>query len=412
MSTIAGLLHTDNALTTDLVGEYQESIFVRNSKGMNVGTTLFGLMSRLKSEPAENMEFNWWERDPVKKTCYSSAIDLAASGTVRLEGALGSGTIFAHLQTGHILHNHRTGEYIRLTETPSSDTLANVTRGFGATTAADTADGDVWTILTLGQFEGANPVSAVYEEPETKQNFIQTFNSTVEVTNAFKGSVLRTDIDGPLTDRRIQALELISRDIEFAYLFGMPLKVTGTGNNWYTGGIAGSKFVENSNSWGVQADPPTNGVLRGADTTGVVLKANLDLWLQQWMTVGSDTKLLFCGPSTYAAFSSYANSADNGYRIMQSEQVYGMHITVINTPFGEVNLAFHPLMKEAVGYNDVAVGIDLSHVVQKTFEPLFLEPNVQTPGNDSYKEQYRAKLGLKLRFSNAFGYASQFASIT
>jgi hypothetical protein len=50
--------------------------------------------------------------------------------------------------------------------------------------------------------------------------------------------------------------------------------------------------------------------------------------------------------------------------------------------------------------------IDLAMLKQKTMEPLFLEPNIQTPGQDSYKEQYRAKLGLKLKFANAFGYAA------
>jgi hypothetical protein len=45
-------------------------------------------------------------------------------------------------------------------------------------------------------------------------------------------------------------------------------------------------------------------------------------------------------------------------------------------------------------------------------EPLFLEPNIQTPGQDSYKEQFRAKLGLKLRFANAFGYAQSLQKIT
>src|SRR5205814_6238363 len=56
---------------SDLVGEYQETILVRNAKGYNVGTTLFGLMSRLKTEEAENNEYNWFERNPTKRVIYA-----------------------------------------------------------------------------------------------------------------------------------------------------------------------------------------------------------------------------------------------------------------------------------------------------------------------------------------------------
>jgi len=43
---------------------------------------------------------------------------------------------------------------------------------------------------------------------------------------------------------------------------------------------------------------------------------------------------------------------------------------------------------------------------------LFLEPNIQANGNDSYKEQYRAKLGLKLKFLNAHGVLGGFKTLT
>ena len=82
-----------------------------------------------------------------------------------------------------------------------------------------------------------------------------------------------------------------------------------------------------------------------------------------------------------------------------------MNITVINTPIGELDLAFHPALKEIPSFTDWMFVADLAHIMQKTQEPLFLEPNIQTPGQDSYKEQFRAKLGLKLRFAEAFGYA-------
>ncbi len=68
MSAVSGLLAIKDASTDEWVGEFQQTIFVRNSRGYNVGTTLFGLMARLDNEPADAVEYNWFERDPATKT--------------------------------------------------------------------------------------------------------------------------------------------------------------------------------------------------------------------------------------------------------------------------------------------------------------------------------------------------------
>lgn len=417
MANLAGILSTRDASANELAGEYQAAVFVRNSKGYNVGSTLFGLMSRLKNEPAENIEYNWFERDPVRKVIYSSAADGTAS-TLNFDDGAGN-AVWQLLEDGHVLWNERTAEFVRVNGTPTSGAVVVERALYGSNVAV--TDNDAWVIMTLGKLEGATARRASYEDPSTIKNYIQTYNATVEITNAFKGSVLRTDIEGPLTERRVQALEQISKDIEFSYFFGP--KIAGTATKpYYTGGIYHALLAANGNARATEAAAPVNGLIRGSNAANAITKANLDAWFQQFMPNGSDAKIAFAGPEAYAAFSSYANSATNGYRIMQSEMVYGMHISVINTPFGEVNLAMHPLFKEATtplssqayarGLSRMMVVVDLAHVVQKVFEPLFLEPNIQAPGSDSYKEQYRAKLGLKLRFPQAFGVAENFATIS
>lgn len=409
MSAVSGLLSSSGADTSDLVGEYQETIFVRNAKGLNVGSTLFGLMAKLKSESADNITYNWFERDPVRRTVYTNAGNILSTDT-SLTFDDGSGTAIGMLLVaGQILRNDRTGEYVRVTADPSSPfTTVTVERDtFGDTSGGQVAqatgialvDNDTWTVITLGKDEGADPSRGSYENPSILSNYVQTFNSTVYLANAFKGQVMRSDIDGPLTDRRIQALEKVSRDIEFAFLFGRKRQLAGTnGYISYTGGVYDA-LASNSSLSG--------NILSGAGSLnqGVVSLANFNQWLENFMTYGSDVKLAFCGPNSYAVVSTFANSATNGYRIMQNETVFGMHITTLNTPFGELSLAYHPLLKESVGFNSAMVVVDLPLLVQKTFEPLFLEPDIQLPGQDSYKEQYRAKLGLKLKFANAFGVA-------
>jgi hypothetical protein len=409
MSAVSGLLSSSGADTSDLVGEYQETIFVRNAKGLNVGSTLFGLMAKLKSEPADNITYNWFERDPVRRTVYTNGGLLLATSTTLTFADAAAGAVWQIMNLGQILRNDRTGEYIRITTAdPSAAAVANIERNtFGdQVTGSAILNGDTWTIITLGKDEGADPSRGAYENPSILANYIQTFNSTVYLANAFKGQVMRSDIDGPLTDRRIQALEKISRDIEFAYLFGRKRQLAGTnGYVNYTGGIYDGLLN------GGATTAPNILTVAGNLNTGAVTLANFNAWMEAYMTFGSDVKLAFCGPNSYAAVSTFANSASNGYRIMQNETVFGMHITTVNTPFGELSLAYHPLMKESIGFNSTMVVVDLPLLVQKTFEPLFLEPDIQLPGQDSYKEQYRAKLGLKLKFAQAFGVAFNVNSI-
>lgn len=414
MSAVAGLLSASNIGTTnDLVGEFQETIFVRNSKGLNVGSTLFGLMAKLKGEPADNVEYNWFERNPVRRVIFANGSATNVATSVTFDDSLGN-SIWPVLASGNIIRNDRTGEYLRVNGDPTADAVTvqrdvvstGVTQAPSGTGVAINDD-DTFTIITLAKDEGSDPTRGAYENPVNLINYVQTFNSSVYLTNAFKGQVLRTDIEGPLTDRRIQALERIARDIEFAYLLGRQKRIAGTNGYIYmTGGIYDSL---------VQATLSASNVLDGTTTSHAnnsCTLAEFNAWLENFMTYGSDAKLAFCGPTAYSVVSTFANSQANGYRIMQGETVFGMHITTVNTPFGELSLAYHPLLKEATAENNSMYVVDLPLVVQKTFEPLFLEPDIQTPGQDTYKEQYRAKLGLKLKFANAFGVAKNIASIT
>lgn len=396
---VAGLLTTANAQNTDLVGEWQEEILVRNSKGYNVGSTLFGLMAQLQNEPADNITYNWWERDPVRLNFYSSGAYYSSATVIAWDDGDGN-SVYELLSSNTLLINNRTSEAVLVVGDPTTDNVT-VTRGALGTTAAAIQNNDLWTLVTSAQDEAADPRRAAYEDPTSYDNYIQTYDESLYLSNAFKNGVLRTDVMGPLPERRLQALERITKRIELSYFLG--IKGTGTGQNgtiYYTGGIKNA-----IDTFGL-----TQNALNGNGGTGVALD-DFYTWTQSFMVVGSDTKLMFCGPLAYAAITQYALNNTAGFRIMNQETVFGMNITVILTPFGEISLAFHPLFKDAIALNSWAFVVDLQLVKQKVMEPLFLEPNIQLPGQDSYKEQFRAKLGLKQKFPAAFGYAYNLSKI-
>ena len=383
-----------------------DTILVRQGKSANMGSTLFALMARLPAETVDNVTYNWWERDPVRRSFYTNAGTLT-SGATSLTFDDGAGnSVWPLLDDGAILHNNRTGERIVVVGAATADAVTVTRAQMGttgvATTAAALQDNDVWTLIGTPKGEGANPGRASYEQPVSLLNYIQTFNSVVSLTNLYKAGVLRTDKTGPLTQLKVQALEKVCNDIELGLFFGAKgTRTNASGQTVYTtGGIQCAVDTAAAADSTLSAN-----VLNGLSTTGITLDAFL-AWLQSFMVNGSDSKIAFCGPLAYSALSRYANSAAGGFRIMNNESnVFGMNLTEIQTPFGAISLCMHPLFKNVALYNDFMVVVDLQLIKQKIMEPLFYQDGIAPLGSANYEGQYRAALGLKLQFAGAFGYA-------
>lgn len=415
---------SNNTGNTDLVGEWADQITVRQGKSANIAGPLQAILTKIEPEEADNTVFNWWERDPTRLTIYSSA---AQSDTTTAPGNAGitlqfddngstPASVNPYLIKGTTLMNDRTLETVRVTSDPSStlNAAVTVTRGVGYQgSGADKGgvntmailDNDVWTIVTKGVDEGATAGTAIFETPSSYQNYIQTFQETIEMSNQFKSNVLRTDKQGARDQAVINAFERQVNRMEFAYLLGQK-DIKGTGA-YLTGGL--KWYLD------IAATADTNlagNILEANGTAGVSLTALLG-WIQSFMVNGSDTKLMFCGPLAYSAISTYANSNAGGFRIMNnSGNVFGMNITEIQTPFGVLGLAMHPLMKNSLAMQDWGFVFDLQLIRNKTMTPLYFEENIQTPGQLTWKAQFVAMQGLKLVFPGAFGYVKNLRLIT
>jgi hypothetical protein len=402
-ANVAGFLGTATADANDNVGEWQQYVLHRNGKGMNSGSTLFGLMSRLANEDADAQVYNWWEKDPLRRVFYATAARTDADTTISFDDNATSPdtTIWVFLRAGAVLLNDRTGERIRVAATPTTTTVT-ITRGIQSTSAAAINENDGFTLVTFAKANGAVPARSAYAQPTSYQNYIQTFNATASVENAYKAGILRTDLDGPIEEAQLDALEQIGNDIEYAYFLGIKEVASLTeGATYYTGGIKAA----------VDAASLTSNILNGNGSSGVNL-SDFNDWMENIMTWGSDVKLFFGGPRAYSAISRYAISAAGGYRTTDdSKTVWGINIETIKTPFGEIGMASHPLFKNNVLLNDWGFVIDLQLIVQKVMEPLFFQEYEPTNGQDAWQGQFRAKLGIKMKFPQAFGYCYDFSKI-
>lgn len=409
MSAVANLLTSSNANPTDLVGEWMPGILVRQGKSANFGSVLLGFFAKLKAEVALNGNYNWWERDPVRSNFYSDASATATQTTLTFDDGNGN-PVVALLAQGSVLQNGRTSEFVKVAQDPATNlttTPVLVVRDFNNTGVTGVAvnDNDVWSRITEGSLEGSAPRRAAYEQPSNYVNYIQTFKSTAYLSNYYAAGQVRSDLEGPKQDAKVYALEQIVNQIEKAFLLGQ--KVAATANTeQYTGGITAAidaAITADSNLANIK--------LNGNGTAGVSLK-NLLAWLNAFMVNGSDAKLLMCGPLAYSALSSFANSAQAGFRIMNdNNQVFGLNLTEIQTPFGKASLAMHPLLKNDLNFQGEIIAVDLGLVKMKVMEKLHYQEFEPTNGTDAYQGQFRAKLGLMQQFIGAFGYAYGFQQI-
>jgi len=412
--SVAGYLSRANADTNDDVGEWQQGVLHRNAKGMNTGSTLFALMSRLGNENADSQTYNWFEKDPTRRVFYCDTVMTTSSTQIQFSNTTASGTydsgtldqtVGTLLKPGAIIENTVTNERMIVVAGSSSYstpiTVSRAARGYNgnATTAVVTALYQPFVLITLAKPNGSNPIESAFTQPSNYLNYIQTFNSTASVENAYKNGILRTDIDGPWMEQKADALERIANDINLAYYLGVA-EVAGT--TYRTGGVRN----------GIDKVTLTDNALAGGGSAGVSLDS-LNTWFESFMTWGSDVKLAFCGPKAYSAISKFANSAQGGYRIMQGDNnnEFGLVLTTVQTPFGAIDLCTEPLFKTIPTFNGHMIVIDLELIKQKTFEPLFFEQYAPTPGSDTLQGQFRAKLGIKMKNPQAFGYATNFHKI-
>lgn len=405
-SAVAGLLSSLNANSTDLVGEWMPGVLVRQGKSANFGSVLFGLFNKLKvdTKVALNGQFNWWERDPVRSNFYSDASASSTATTLTFDDGNGN-PVVALLSAGSVLQNGRTLEYIRVTTDPQSNlttTPVSVQRDFNSTGVTGSAinDNDVWSRITEASLEGSAPRRAAYEQPTNLYNLVQTFKESAYLSNYYNAGQLRSDMEGPKNQAVNYALESECNQIEKALLFGPRVLGTST-TEQYTGGIT------NAIDTAIAANSSLSTIKLNGNTTSGVALIDLLNWLNAWMVNGSDAKLLLCGNLSYAALSTFANSAQAGFRILNNEDDhrFGLNLTEIQTPYGKASLAMHPLMKNDLNKQDWIVGCDLALLTLKQMEKLHYQEFEPTNGTDAYQGQFRAKLGLMQQYIEAFGYA-------
>lgn len=395
---IQGLRDTSGFVTDQRPKNWREGIMLLYPNGKAPLTALTSLM---KSKTVDDPEYYWWDKRLNTRRLLLSA-SISSTGqtalSVTAEGSTSAGALT--LKEGDVLYVEQTGEILRVAANPTTDTSVTVTRGFAGSTAQTvtiSSAGVNPNILVIGSAyeEASNAPTGVNFDPTKRYNYTQIFRNALEMSRTAMKTQLRTG--DQVREAKRETLELHSIDMERAFWFGKRSESTNNGKPIRTcdGFI---NVVESTNIKTVTSDYPA-----GLTMTG------LEEYLYQIFKFGSQEKMAFCGNRAMLTVQQIVRR-NTTYNIQFGVKEYGMNVSRLTTPFGELILKTHPLFNYVTsGTNPTATSAyygmeswmavidadNLTYVSLKDSDTKY-EPKLETNGMDGMKSGYLTEASIMI----------------
>lgn len=205
------------------------------------------LFSMLDAADSPTFEFSHYrdENFPSKVIATAAATNSATSIVV---------DDWKYIVAQMMLHVPSTGEWMRVTATPSTSTVA-VTRGIGSTTGTAIASGATIILGPIAVPEGSGPVDTFSTEPWKETNYIETRRRGTKVS---RHALLEEKWGGTnKLDYELQKnLVRLRREIETSYLLGVKAKTTDSAGSllYLSGGVEDIAKASDSRSLHVDFD--------------------------------------------------------------------------------------------------------------------------------------------------------------
>lgn len=352
---------------------------------------LYVLVSKLNKRPAINPQFYWLE-DVLNPSWTTFAIDF--SGSTCTTG------YFAAANTGMINKYDlckviETGEVILITATNSTSAFTAV-RGYGTTAAVTATAGSNLLIIGSAFEEGSLYSTLATKSTKTTSatNYCQIFRKSVEITRTLANTELYGGPDRNY-QRKKKGIELM-RDFERAFIYGEPLQDTGSTDSSIT-------HVRRTTG-GIDYFIATNETAAG----GILTEPEFEAFLRMVFRYGSNTRYLLAAPLILSVVSQWAQGK---LQMFPKDQTYGIAITQYISPHGSVNLVKDVMLEHAGStsstsyYAGYAYALELEDCVYRYLQnrDVQMETDIQIPGDDAYKDQYIAEVGMEFHNELKFG---------
>jgi len=385
---IQGLRDTTNFVTDQRPKNWREGVMLLKPNGM---APLTALTSMMKKRKVDDPEFYWWEKGmQTRRVALGADVADATAGTTTTITVTSGGLGF---KAGDLLKSEQSLEIMRVYSDPTSNTSIIVQRGFsGSTTEAIDYDGSGVNpnLICIGSAfeEGSLAPTGVSHDPSKIYNYTQIFRSTLEATRTAAKTRLRTG--DSIKEAKREAMEDMMNDVERALWFGKRSESTLNGKPIRTMDGVISKIT-------------TNVV---TNTDGSFSMAELEGWMETAFQYGSSEKMGFCGNRVLTAMQQVLRK-NAAWQFQSGVKEFGMNVTRLTCPFGEIVLKSHPLFNQMTGgtnttayygYNSSLVILDMENLKYVTFQDddIKYQKDLQANGLDGEKSGYLGELSMEL----------------
>lgn len=392
---IQGLVD-NNDWTTDERPKNWRAAIARLKIGGSVPLT--ALTSRMRKRSVDDPEFNWWEKETQSRRIQLTGTLTAGTGSLTTTTTVGGG--FLGVKQGDLLLLEQTGEIVLVSGDPSADTSCPVIRGYAGTTATaltPTASGVNPNAIVIGSAYEESSVSptGIHFRPTKVTNYTQIFRQTYEFANTAAETRLRTG--DQVAEARRECLEVLGMDMERAFFLGQKSETTRNGRPVRT-------------TDGVETRIATANVFTADTSTGADME-DLEGWMEAAFRYGSSEKVAFGGNEALLTVNQIVRK-NASMQIFSGIKEFGMNVTRIESPFGNLVIFRHPLFnymtggttgtstaKNYYGRNSWLYILDMSNIgyVYMRNRDLKFESGLEANDQDGMKSGYISECALEVR---------------
>ena len=406
---ILGLRDTSNFVANQRPENWRQGLLLLYPNSAEAAKApLTALTSLMKNEVTDDPVYHWWEKSMQTRRLESAT----ALNNTDVAGTVVTLTVTAGakgFKEGDVFMVEGTNEILQCTEDPTADTAIKLARGAAGSTIAAmnpaTAGVNPMLVCIGSAFEeGSLAPTGVQFDPYELFNQTQIFRSTIEATRTALKTRLRTP--DAYKEAKRECLEVIGIDMERAFWFGRKHTTTKNGRPLrFTQGVRGLIPAANQLT-------ATNGAL-DMDT--------LEEWMFKFFQKGASEKMAFGGNRALHAINQCVRK-NTDYHIEFNVMEYGMRVTRITTPFGELVFKSHPLFTQMsggvnggtqyYGMESAMFVMDMTNIKYRylTDSDLDFQKAMQVPGMDGLKEGYLAECGMELPQAETHFYCANMYS--
>ncbi|RLI53716.1 MAG: hypothetical protein DRP09_15030 [Candidatus Thorarchaeota archaeon] len=398
-----GMRGTGDWVTDQRPQNWRETILYLEPNG---SAPLTAILSKLKKEPTDDPQFNWWSKmTPTQNATITGVYTDAGLSSAYTSGGEAGDTLYIKMSESDV-RSFRIGHQVLLRDASDLDVDVNVKVTAAVKNGAssyikvtlledddnsashDLSDADTALIIGNINEEGSDAPTSVLYDPVKHYNYTQIFRTTLEHTGTAIKTRLRTG--DQVKEAKREALLLHAIEMEKAFIFGVPTEGTGSGGKpeRTTGGI--KHFIDSTRKLDFLDEGKTwaNGGLDWMDNVTELL-----------FKYQGSTKIGLCGSGALVGINKIAR-ANGTFQLSPATRAYGIRVVEWVTAFGSLDLKVHPLFSQEPTLSHTILIVDLSNIIYRYLKgrDTKYQPKLQDNGIDGEKSGFLTEAGLELHF--------------